>query len=81
MTLTADWRDFPLAEQTRKYLDSVVFGHVIDGELVPSASGETLPIIEPSTGTEIGRVASGGQDEIDRAVASARRSFDDGRWR
>ena len=81
MTMTADLRAYPLAEETRKYLDSVAFGHVIDGELVQSASGETLPIIDPSTGTEIGQVASGGEAELERAVASARRSFDDGRWR
>jgi acyl-CoA reductase-like NAD-dependent aldehyde dehydrogenase len=81
MTMTADLGAYPLAPETQKYLDSVAFGHIIDGDVVQSASGETLPIIEPSTGTEIGRVASGGEEELERAVASARRAFDDGRWR
>ncbi len=79
--ITADLSQYPLGEETRKYLDSVAFGHVIDGELVQSASGETLPIYEPSTGNEIGRVAAGGPEELERAVGAARRSFEDGRWR
>ena len=79
--ITADLSQYPLGEETRKYLDSVAFGHVIDGELVQSASGETLPIYEPSTGNEIGRVAAGGAEELERAVGAARRSFEDGRWR
>jgi acyl-CoA reductase-like NAD-dependent aldehyde dehydrogenase len=79
--ITADLSPYPLGEETRKYLDSVAFGHVIDGDLVQSASGETLPIYEPSTGDEIGRVAAGGTEELERAVAAARRSFEDGRWR
>ena len=81
MTITGDLSQYPLGEETRKYLESVAFGHVIDGELVQSTSGETLPIYEPSTGTEIGRVAAGGPEELDRAVGSARRSYEDGRWR
>ncbi|HEX8581460.1 MAG TPA: aldehyde dehydrogenase family protein [Acidimicrobiales bacterium] len=81
MTITADLTRYPLAAETQKYLESVTFGHVIDGEVVPSASGETLPIVEPSSGEEIGRAASGGPEDVERAVASARAAFDDGRWR
>jgi acyl-CoA reductase-like NAD-dependent aldehyde dehydrogenase len=81
VTITSDLAGYPLAADTQKYLDSVVFGHVIDGEVVPSVSGETMPIIEPSTGSEIGRAASGGPEDLERAVSSARRAFEDGRWR
>ena len=62
----------PISDETRKYLDSIAFGHVIDGELVPSASGATMPIVEPSTGTEIGTVASGDAEDLERAVGAAR---------
>ena len=72
---------YPLAPETQKYLDSAQMGHVIDGEVVPSRSGETVPIINPATAEEIGRAASGGVEDLDLAVASARRAFDDGRWR
>ena len=81
MTITADLSSYPLADETRKYLESIAFGHVIDGELVPSASGATMPIVEPSTGDEIGTVAAGDAEDLDRAVGAARRSFEDGRWR
>ena len=40
-----------------------------------------MPIIEPSTGTEIGTVAAGDAEDLERAVGAARRSFEDGRWR
>jgi acyl-CoA reductase-like NAD-dependent aldehyde dehydrogenase len=81
MTITADLDLYPISAETQKYLESTTFGHVIDGELTQSLSGETLPIVDPATGSEIGRVASGGADDVDRAVASARQAFDDGRWR
>jgi len=81
MSMTADLAKYPLATETQKYLQSIAFGHVIEGEVLPSASGETLPIIDPASGTEIGRVASGDAEDVDRAVASARRAFEDRRWR
>ncbi len=81
MTITADLSAYPLAAETQKYLESTNFGHVIDGELTPSLSGETMPIIDPATGSVIGQVASGGPEDVDRAVAAAQRAFLDGRWR
>jgi acyl-CoA reductase-like NAD-dependent aldehyde dehydrogenase len=81
MTITADLSGYPLAPATRTYLDGIAFGHVIDGELVPSASGATMPIIEPATGTEIGTVAAGDAEDLERAVGAARRAYEDGRWR
>jgi acyl-CoA reductase-like NAD-dependent aldehyde dehydrogenase len=81
MAITADLSAYPIRPETQKYLESATFGHLIDGETVPSTSGETMPVIDPSTGTEIGRAAKGDVDDVDRAVAGARRSFEDGRWR
>jgi gamma-glutamyl-gamma-aminobutyraldehyde dehydrogenase len=52
----------------------------IDGTFVDSASGETFETENPANGEVITRVTSGGPEDIDRAVAAARRSFDDGRW-
>src|ERR1700694_4852389 len=68
---------FPLAPETQKYLDSALIGHVIDGEVLPSRSGQTMPIINPATAAEIGQAASGDIEDLERAVASARRAFDD----
>jgi phenylacetaldehyde dehydrogenase len=80
-TLPAEMRGYPLAQQTRHFLRSRCFGHVIDGQMRQSASGETLPIYEPASGLEFARVAAGGRAEVDAAVQAARKSFEDGRWR
>ncbi|MHA6803730.1 aldehyde dehydrogenase [Salinifilum ghardaiensis] len=53
---------------------------VIDGEPVPAASGRTFPSINPATGDELADVAACGHDDVDAAVAAARRRFDSGRW-
>src|SRR5437879_13199964 len=53
----------------------------IGGRWVEAAGGETFETIDPATGEVLARVAEGGAEDIDRAVASARRSFDRGPWR
>ena len=45
--------------------------HLINGELVPPANGETFPVINPATGDVIGDAAAGDADDVERAVASA----------
>ena len=52
----------------------------IDGRYVDAASGETFETENPATGQMITSVSAGGPEDIDRAVAAARRSFEDGRW-
>jgi acyl-CoA reductase-like NAD-dependent aldehyde dehydrogenase len=81
VTITTDLSEYPLAAETQKYFETASFGHVIEGGIVPSASGETMPIVDPATGREIGHAAKGGIEDADRAVASARAAFEDGRWR
>src|SRR5947208_2666016 len=53
----------------------------IGGRWVEAAGGETFATIDPATGEVLARVAEGGAEDIDRAVASARRSFNRGTWR
>lgn len=52
----------------------------IDGKFVPAASGKTFPVFNPATGEVIARVPEAEQEDVDRAVAAARRAFDDGKW-
>ena len=52
----------------------------IDGEYVDAVSGETFDDISPIAGTVLTTVASCGAADVDRAVVSARRAFEDGRW-
>lgn len=50
---------------------------LIDGEWCPAASGRTLPVVNPATGTEIGTVAHAGIEDLDRALAAVDRTFQD----
>jgi acyl-CoA reductase-like NAD-dependent aldehyde dehydrogenase len=52
----------------------------IDGRFVPAASGQTYDDVAGRDGRVITRVAEGGAEDIERAVAAARASFDDRRW-
>jgi acyl-CoA reductase-like NAD-dependent aldehyde dehydrogenase len=73
--------EWPLSGPGARFLAQEEFGHVIEGEVVPSASGETMAVYDPASGLEFARCAAGGKEDVDRAVQSARRAFDDGRWR
>lgn len=81
MTLPPEISAYPLSSQTRQFFASTRFGHVIDGEMIDARGGQTLPIHEPATGVEFARVAAGTREDVDQAVRSARRAYDDGRWR
>jgi aldehyde dehydrogenase (NAD+) len=48
----------------------------IDGEWVESSTGQVLAVINPATETPIAEIALGGQHDVDRAVAAARRAFE-----
>jgi phenylacetaldehyde dehydrogenase len=52
----------------------------IDGEWVESSHGKTIAVYDPSTGKQIASVVDASEADVDRAVAAARRAFDDGRW-
>src|SRR5262245_36133968 len=53
---------------------------VIGGESVPAMSGETLETVSPATNRPIGRVPKASTADVERAVAAARRAFDEGPW-
>jgi len=52
----------------------------IDGAFAPAADGATFDTVNPATGAVLARVAHCGRADVDRAVAAARRVFDDGTW-
>ena len=56
------------------------FAMLIDGEWVTAASGETFACVDPFLEEPWGRVPIAGPEDVDRAVAAARRTFDDGGW-
>ncbi|TIC85687.1 aldehyde dehydrogenase [Nocardioides sp. GY 10127] len=52
----------------------------VDGAFVPAASGERFATVDPATGDVLAEVARGADEDVDRAVAAARRSFEAGHW-
>lgn len=52
----------------------------IDGQFIPAAAGETFESVNPFTGEAVARVPRGKKADIDKAVAAARRAFDEGPW-
>src|SRR5215216_2672239 len=81
MSVLTDPSTYPISAAAARQLDRPLFGHVVDGEVVPSLDGGTMPVIDPATGEQVATAAAGSAADVDRAVASARRAFDDGRWR
>jgi aldehyde dehydrogenase (NAD+) len=51
----------------------------IDGRPVPALSGQCFPTYDPSTGQVLAEVAQGQREDVDVAVAAARRAFE-GPW-
>lgn len=52
----------------------------IDGAFRDSISGNTFATTNPSTGKLLANVAAGDSHDVDLAVASAKKAFEDGRW-
>lgn len=69
----ASWRDAALTLQ----LEGRAF---IDGSYVHSASGKTFACTNPATGAHLVDVTSCNADDVDLAVAAARRAFNAGTW-
>ena len=81
MSVLTDSPAYPISLATTRHLERPLFGHVIDGQAVPSADGAVMPVVDPATGTQVATAAGGSATDVERAVRSARASFDDGRWR
>lgn len=52
----------------------------IDGTLSKSLSDASIDVVNPSNGQRIISIPAGCDADVDRAVVSSRRAFDDGRW-
>src|SRR3954467_15669549 len=93
MSATTDTDTYPISPAAARQLERPLFGHVIDGEAVPSLDGATMPVIDPATGEQVALAAAGSAGAGGgapgspppglraRAGRSAREAFDDGRWR
>jgi acyl-CoA reductase-like NAD-dependent aldehyde dehydrogenase len=53
---------------------------LIGGQWVAAASGKTFETFNPATGRVLAQVAEGDAEDINRAVAAARKAFESGPW-
>jgi aldehyde dehydrogenase (NAD+) len=53
---------------------------LIDGKLVEARSGQVFDNINPATEEVLGVVADAGHEDMDEAIAAARRAFDESDW-
>jgi len=53
---------------------------LIDGKLVNATGGRSYPNVNPATEEVIGQVADATREDMDRAIAAARRAFDTTDW-
>jgi acyl-CoA reductase-like NAD-dependent aldehyde dehydrogenase len=52
----------------------------VGGEWRESHHGDTFPVVDPATESVIADLPSASERDVDEAVMSARRQFDDGPW-
>ncbi|WP_413814089.1 aldehyde dehydrogenase [Pseudomonas chlororaphis] len=71
-----DFNEWTALAQRQRLIDSAF----IDGQACQAQSGARFEVINPATGTLLARVAACGAVEVDLAVRSARRAFDQGPW-
>jgi phenylacetaldehyde dehydrogenase len=53
----------------------------IDGRFIEAQSGQSLEVVDPTSGKVVASVPASGAADIDLAVKAARRAFDEGPWR
>ncbi|MCY4085825.1 MAG: CoA-acylating methylmalonate-semialdehyde dehydrogenase [Actinomycetia bacterium] len=64
---------------TATEVELTAIGHWLDGAVVPGTSGRVGPVYNPALGCQTGEVAFASVDEVDQAVARAKKAF--GSWR
>src|SRR2546423_12375395 len=53
---------------------------VLGGERVPAANGKSFAVIEPGLGEPFAEVAEAGTEDVEQAVQTAYKAFDEGHW-
>ncbi len=67
------------ARPSHPFLDGKAKNLLIGGKWVPAVSGKTFQCISPIDGSVLADIAEGGEQDINRAVAAARKAFE-GPW-
>ena len=64
-----------------QYVQKEPYMLYIDGEYVPSESGETFDILNPANNQVFAQAYQGGKADVEKAIRAARRAFDHGPWK
>jgi aldehyde dehydrogenase (NAD+) len=67
----------PSLESTASAPLAARYDHYIDGAWTPSDSGRTFATVDPSHETDLAQIAVGTERDVVRAVAAARRAYDE----
>ncbi len=70
-----------MATTTSATSNAKTYKNFVNNQWVAAASGETLPVYDPSTEEVIANVAAADKSDVDAAVKAAREAFDNGPWR
>ncbi|MFH1794021.1 MAG: aldehyde dehydrogenase family protein [Pseudomonadota bacterium] len=65
---------------SRTVAEGVAFMQIIDGKPTDALSGARIDVASPSDGKVFASIPASGAADVDRAVRSARKAFDEGPW-
>ncbi len=69
-----------MGSQGRAAAETLAYMNVIDGKPADALSGERIDVVCPSNGEVFATIPASGAADVDRAVAAARKAFDEGPW-
>ena len=69
-----------LTPRLKQFLDAYSQPMLIGGENRSASSDGVISVVNPATEESIAQVGIAGEDDVDRAVVSARKAFDSGPW-
>ena len=72
----ADWEYAPAPESREIVTIQREYCLFIGGEFVPPATGESFVTLNPASEEPLASVAQAGEADVDKAVASARKAYD-----
>jgi aldehyde dehydrogenase (NAD+) len=65
---------------SRTVAEGLAFMNFVDGRQVEAVSGRRIDVASPSDGKVFASIPASGREDVDRAVAAARRAFEEGPW-
>ena len=69
-----------LTPRVQEFLSRGVHHMLIDGQPVPVSTDEVITVVNPATEEVIAHTQVASEEDVDRAVAAARKAFDNGHW-